>query len=353
MYRPFELEVFVDLSTLCNAGCPQCHRTSTDNKLKKVDWLPLLQWSLEDFQKAFPPDCLDIISKFSICGTWGDPVMNKDIKEIIEYITKTNSKVLIHLDTNGSIRDEQWWWELGVIAGKNLRVVFAVDGSTQEMHQKYRKFTNLDKVLKNMQAISETNSFVEGHTILFKHNQDFIHDIKKLCLEYGANSYRLTTSDRFDSSNSTEGKYFHFENEKGEKDMLEITSYESPNSFISHTNNKKELEKEIKCRWKYSNRILVNIDGQVYPCCYIVNSYYKSHFVDRGIDIAKHSVMKEYAEHKDEHNIFKNDLRKIITESKWFNQTLPESWTGNNPIEVCVKNCSSLINTKHQLKSYL
>ena len=161
MYRPFELEVFVDLSTLCNAGCPQCHRTSTDNKLKKINWLPLLQWSLEDFQKAFPPDCLDKISQFSICGTWGDPVMNKDIMRIIEYIVKTNPKIFINLDTNGSIRDEQWWWELGLVAGKSLRVIFAVDGTTQEMHEKYRRFTNLDKVLKNMQAISETKVRIE------------------------------------------------------------------------------------------------------------------------------------------------------------------------------------------------
>ena len=353
MYKPENLEVFLDLSTLCNAGCPQCHRTAVNNKLKKVDWLPLIQWSLEDFQKAFPPSCLEKISEFSICGTWGDPVMNKDIKEIIEYITKTNSKVLIHLDTNGSIRDEQWWWELGMIAGKSLRVVFAVDGSTQEMHEKYRRFTNLQKVLNNMKAISETKSFVEGHTIMFKHNQDHLEDIKKLCLDYGADSYRITTSDRFDNSNSTEGKYFHFENELGEKDMLEIASYEAPGSFISHTNNKKTLENEIQCRWKYSNRILVNIDGQVYPCCYIVNSYYKSHFADNGIEIHKHPVMKEYAEHKDEHNIFKTDLLSIITKSKWFNQTLPESWNGDKPIEQCVRNCSSLTKTKHQLKAYL
>lgn len=353
MYKPENLEIFVDLSTLCNAGCPQCHRTATDNKLKKADWLPLLQWSLEDFKKAFPEDLLkNNISMFSICGTWGDPVMNKDIKEIIEYIVKTNNKISINLDTNGSIRDEQWWWELGMIADKSLRVVFAVDGSTQEMHEKYRRFTNLQKVLNNMKALSETNAIIEGHTILFKHNQDYIEDIKKLCLDNGANGYRVTQSDRFENKNSTEGKYFHFENENGEKEILEITDYDPPNSFIAHT-NKKKLDKKIECRWKMSNRLVVNIDGQIHPCCYIVNSYYKSDFTDDNTLLREHIVIKEYDKYKTEHNIFHKPLLDIIKESSWFNKTLPESWNSDNPVNQCKRHCSSLLKIKHQLKAYL
>ena len=118
MYRTKNLEVFVDLSTLCNAGCPQCHRTSV-NGLGKQDWLPMIQWSLDQFKSAFPPDLLkNNVTAMSICGTWGDPVMNKDIKEIISYVVQQNPSVFINLDTNGSIRDEQWWWELGMLAGK-------------------------------------------------------------------------------------------------------------------------------------------------------------------------------------------------------------------------------------------
>ena len=35
--------------------------------------------------------------------------------------------------------------------------------------------------------------------------------------------------------------------------------------------------------------------------------------------------MREYMEHKDEYNIFKKPLDKIL-ESKWFSDTLPNSW---------------------------
>ena len=43
--------IFADITTHCNAGCPQCDRTNP-NGLKKVDWLPLISWSLDDFKKA-------------------------------------------------------------------------------------------------------------------------------------------------------------------------------------------------------------------------------------------------------------------------------------------------------------
>lgn len=353
MYKPYDLKIFVDISTYCNAGCPQCHRTDP-NGLGKAEWLPLIQWNIEQFKTAFPLNLLKQTKILNLCGTWGDPVMNKDIKEIVQYIAKTNPNTDIHINTNGSMRDEQWWWELGIIGGKNLRVVFAVDGTNQEMHEKYRRFTNLEKVLKNMKALSDTRATSVGHTILFRHNQDHIKSIKTLCEKNGATSYMVTTSDRFDHEDSQEGKYFYFRNEQGIDDVLEISTHTSENAFIQGTHHQKELQKEIKCRWKFSNRILVNIDGQVYPCCYIVNQYYKSKFVDKyGTSLINHEVMKEYAELKDEHNIFKNDLLSIIKQSKWFNQILPTSWTGNNPIMQCSRFCSSAIKKTQQLKEYI
>jgi len=48
-----KLQVFVDISTYCNAGCPECHRTESERGgLGKVDWLPLVQWTAEEFRNA-------------------------------------------------------------------------------------------------------------------------------------------------------------------------------------------------------------------------------------------------------------------------------------------------------------
>ena len=98
------LKPVFEISTQCTARCPQCHRTNPDG-LEKVDWLPLVQWSLEDFQNAFPRSVLLSIDGFELCGTWGDPVMNNEIYEIVEYIIR-HCFAWIKINTNGSIRDD-------------------------------------------------------------------------------------------------------------------------------------------------------------------------------------------------------------------------------------------------------
>ena len=58
----------------------------------------MIQWSFEEFKLAFPSELLkNNVSAMSICGTWGDPVMNKDIKEIIGFVVEQNPNVFINL----------------------------------------------------------------------------------------------------------------------------------------------------------------------------------------------------------------------------------------------------------------
>ena len=94
---------------------------------------------------------------FEFCGTWGDPVMNRELLGMVQYIID-NSNATISIDTNGSIRDEEWWWNLGIIGGRRLHATFAVDGIDQKMHSHYRRNTDLKKVLANMESISQTRS---------------------------------------------------------------------------------------------------------------------------------------------------------------------------------------------------
>ena len=194
-YRLTNLSTFVDLSTYCNAACPQCHRTNP-NSLEKADWLPLIQWSLKDFENKYPVEDLWRYFSFDICGTWGDPAMNKDIDKICKYILD-NSNARIELSTNGSMRDEMWWYELGVSCGSRLNVIFTVDGINQEMHERYRQKTDLSKILSHMEAVSETKATASSITILFKHNYKYKEQIKELCRSHGAKSTHTKISDRF------------------------------------------------------------------------------------------------------------------------------------------------------------
>jgi MoaA/NifB/PqqE/SkfB family radical SAM enzyme len=198
LYDSNKIIAWVDLSTYCNALCPQCHRTNPEG-LTKADWLPLVQWSLEDFQRAFPISQIDHYDRFDICGTWGDPIMNKDIFEICKYILhESNSH--IHIFTNGSIRDAEWWWDLGVLSRLNqerIKVTFDIDGISEEQHQKYRRNTSLKKVLDNMLSFTSAGATSSVFTVVFKHNQNDLYNIAMLCKDYGASSIGFAVSNRF------------------------------------------------------------------------------------------------------------------------------------------------------------
>ena len=207
-------KAWIDLSTYCNAACPQCHRTNP-NGLEKADWLKLIQWDLDEFKKAFPRHMLDAIKEFEICGTWGDPCMNKDIFKICEYIIKNSKIPKISISTNGSMRDELWWWELGIMCRDRLNVIFTVDGINQEMHEKYRQKTDLATILHHMETVVESSAQAEGFTVVFKHNENYIDQIAQMCYDRGA-GHKWTSSDRWD-----DGDIFKYKDENNNEHILE------------------------------------------------------------------------------------------------------------------------------------
>ena len=343
------LRVFMDISTYCNAGCPQCHRTNPQG-LQKADWLPLIQWSADQFKKAFPVEELINVETFKFCGTWGDPIMNKDILKIFEYIAENSPHTTVSVDTNGSIRSEDFWWNLGVVMNERLTVCFDVDGINQEMHEKYRRFTNLNTILSNMNTLSQTRAIVTSQTILFKHNQDYKEQIKELVKKNGSTSHTFVTSDRF----VKDDKSIHTD-EDGEEFVLERANQSSvPKGTISGTQKRSLSSECIVCRWALPrNEIVINPDGQVLPCCYHANADFKRKNSSKEAAAAVERYMgpwyKEYVENSSEYNVFEKPLSTIMN-SNWFVKSLPESTVSENPISVCEKNCSSKTNYVHQLR---
>lgn len=89
----------------------------------------------------------------------------------------------------------------------------------------------------------------------------------------------------------------------------------------------------IKCQWRENQRrLLINVDGQVYPCCYLVNTDFEYQFVDDPPQ--KQYMMKRYESVKDDLNLFKNDIHSIQNHPWW--TELEESWTDSRK---CLRQC--------------
>ena len=211
----------INLTNLCNARCPQCQRTACppNDPLHTNTRLPLTTWSLLDFQNYFPKNTLDDMKEYSFCGTWGDPLMAKDLEPIVYYIMdNSNAKVII--TTNGSIRKDDFYTRLGKYCGRRLSMVIDVDGITEEMHQKYRRGTSLKKSLSALRALSTTSAIPLSQTVLFKHNEMYERQIKRLAIKNGSRNHISYPSDRFDYVHG-DLNTFYFINEDGEKETLE------------------------------------------------------------------------------------------------------------------------------------
>lgn len=339
------LKLTIDITTHCNAKCPQCNRTDNVNGgLKKIPDLPLIHWTLPEIKLAYEKDQLQNVTVIHMSPTWGDPMMNPEIYDISDYLLSSlpNDSIL-SICTNGSMRDEDFWWNFGSLAykhrRKDLRVCFDIDGINQEMHSKYRKNTKLQKVLDNMLAYSENGkSIINSQTIVFKHNQDYVKEIGDLAKKYGSQRHTYVKSDRFGLDENGNYKPYKYLNENGEEEILEWADKEFENPFLAHySENNIDIEEKVICKWAADNTLNINFDGQVWPCCFFGA---KEHTIYQEVKDAffETDIAKQYNLMRLDNNVKFTPLKEII-ENSWFNGQLQKS-ISDNPIHICKKNCS-------------
>ena len=103
-------QLSTEITFRCNARCPACHRIkplriNLNDKKYTI--------SLENFKKLFKSSLLENLEWLVFNGNFGDSVMNKQFREILQYVKSHETKVLIH--TNGGIHDKNYWTDVGNI----------------------------------------------------------------------------------------------------------------------------------------------------------------------------------------------------------------------------------------------
>tara|TARA_B100000287_G_C20050865_1_gene550353 strand:+ start:47 stop:370 length:324 start_codon:yes stop_codon:yes gene_type:complete len=101
----------------------------------------------------------------------------------------------------------------------------------------------------------------------------------------------------------------------------------------------------IKCKWRENKQVLINPDGQVYPCCFLSNIDYfvketnnneKGYHYPMGPQTV---VMTEYNKHKFKLNVKNNKMEDILKNDWW--KFLENSWNDSDKVDRrCVRYCS-------------
>ena len=265
MYEKID-KVNIELTDKCNSRCPQCQRTDAQNGCKPYSWIQNIEWSFEDFKKAFPnPNCYP---DFYLCGTYGDPLMCNDLYEIVKYIME-NSKSQVMLSTNASVRDEDWWFIFSQW-GDRVHVNFAIDGLEDTNHL-YRVGTSFKKIMRNAQAFIDGKGHAIWTFIVFKHNQHQVEEARKLSIEMGFKAFEVIKSERW---NSDKDEDFHTYNYKGKQYRLDPPTTEYKHEKTNQWNEQDEKEKIIDCYAIRDKEIWIDCNGYVTPCCFYQNKVY-------------------------------------------------------------------------------
>lgn len=179
MTRAADIErIDLGLVNRCNLRCPLCPYVKRN--------IPKIQKPAHanfDEVSAFL-DKLPNIRVAIVEGNFCEPTLYRHFKQMITYLKQRN--IRIRLSTNGNTFSPDWWADIGPLFRSEDVIRFAIEGSTQELHSKYRIGGVLEEVLANHRAFKQNSC---GTTLLqniiFQYNHHDQDNIKQLFLDEG------------------------------------------------------------------------------------------------------------------------------------------------------------------------
>ena len=159
----------IDITNYCNLKCPLCFRSSFEDI--NTYHMPLSRF--KHILSNFPS--LQLISFGFLLS---EPTLNPEFLDMCRYVKSQGMRISI--SSNGNVHESKYWTELGAILTETDKIIWPVDGSTQEMYEKYRVGGKLENVLQNQKTCIESNPNINHVTqfIQFQHNlEDDVENI--------------------------------------------------------------------------------------------------------------------------------------------------------------------------------
>lgn len=295
-----KLEVLdIEITTACNAACPECPRNIPSfNFNEKIDQSEI---DLETFKKFFDNDLLRHIKKIQFCGDFGDPAASKDQLDIIKHCKSVNSALTIGLNTNGGLRNVDWWESLGnLLTAETDYVVFSIDGLEDTNHI-YRKNVRWKKLIENINAYISTGGNAHWDMLVFDHNRHQINECESLARELGFKFFRTKESNRHLSPLYSQG-------------IMPIIEVKDP---------------DIKCFALQDRSIYITATGLCLPCCILGDTI----FQNRESVCSSHPNLLL----KKDLSLHHNNIRSLFGHLN----DVVATWRTNKPVDQCALCCNN------------
>lgn len=333
--------VELEISTYCNAACPQCPRNYFGGKT--VSNLPLINWKLNQLQQALDESFIKRLQMIYFCGTYGDPLMNNELVAMCQWLKLINSNLKIGIHTNGGVGSKKTFESL---AGLVNFIAFGIDGLSDTNHI-YRRNTKWNTVLQNCTAFINSGGYAVWDYIVFKHNQHQVDEAKELSRKLGFKEFNLKKTGRFfDRNHQLHKKLAVLDNNKNFVYSIEPSDIELYKNGAYDTIELMDLKKyvnetKINCFFMNENMLYIGADGYVFPCGFLHDRLYGAD-VENYNDHQKLKSLMNYSGGDAATNVFHSHLKDIVN-GNWF-KCLKESWENHQRIDRCAMMCGDTIN---------
>ena len=248
----------IEPTTVCQAACPQCAREDiesyNDDKHRS-------ELSLADIKQLIPENVVANLDKMFMCGNFGDPAAAKECLEIYQWFRDVNPGITLGMNTNGAIKNPDWWHRLGkLFNNSNDYVVFSIDGLEDTNHI-YRRNVNWKRLIKNIQSFIDAGGCAHWDMLIFDHNEHQVDACQQLAKQLGFSWFRCKVSKRFFS---TPIDFLH-----------PPKKYNAPN--VSKPTG-------IDCHAKREQSMYLAANGELMPCCFMGSkSFNRDDAVDQAL----------------------------------------------------------------------
>lgn len=332
-------EVHLELTTRCNASCPQCPRNISGGEVNPT--LPMAELALDDIKRIFPTELVQRLRKIYACGNYGDPMVAKDSLAIFEHFRRENGAMELGMFTNGSGRTTTYWAELAKVVSY---VRFSIDGLEDTNHL-YRRGTQWARIMESVEAFIGAGGRAEWDFIVFKHNEHQIEEARAFADKLGFRRFFMKKTSRFFSSaagtkqvRDRDGSAAYVI-EEPENPLLRnpaVVRLAQVPRFSDY-----QAETEIACKATQHSRLYVSAEGLVFPCCWTGALYPPG---KPAGSTQMWELVRRLPEGKASLDARTKSIRAIV-EGPFFQELVPEGWAKrrieDGRLEQCVKACGS------------
>lgn len=349
-------EIQLEVTTYCNASCPQCPRNINGGQINP--FMPLEHLSRAVIDAAFDQDLCQQLKQVFFCGSYGDPIMHPEFLEIVQDFRNKNPQLWIYIHTNGGVRKPDWWSKLATVINGYGKIDFGIDGLENTNHL-YRRGVHFNRVIENATAFINAGGKAQWNYIVFEHNEHEIDQAKAMSKSLGFENILIRSTGRFLNHETLEEmdfwpvfarEMYELKIPKNKKhrnaSMLNLPQLKQEHKNINDYFNKTK----IKCDAYVGNKVVVTAEGLVLPCNFFEHNLYDArfhhrkfmpgandlHFVD-----GKNQVQSFIEKHgKDNLNIKTRTFTEIFKNDFW--EELRQSWNkdlGNGRIFECAFSC--------------